>query len=156
MNDAESYPSLLVAFDLECKKCTFVSKDALAMSVHKKTCTGKKHLTCSFCAKVLSRYDSLAEHMRGIHGIGTKVQCRFCGKNFKYRPQMYQHQTVCTERPIKIEMDLPFSSSKFESNGEKMDSKISFPYDVTMSVDMDSLGQHVFVSKSCTNPNFNG
>lgn len=131
---------------MECRKCTFVSSDTLSMSLHKRNCNGKRHLTCTICSKILSRYDSLAEHMRGIHGIGSKVHCRFCGKSFKYRPQMYQHQTMCVARPPKLEIDLPFTIPKLTDN-EGIESKISFPYDVTMSVDMDTIGHALFEPK---------
>ena len=83
---------------LSCRKCTFISRDPLAMAAHKSTCTGKRHLTCPICAKVLSRYDALTEHMRGRHGVGKKADCKYCGKSFKYRPQMYQHQAICEHR----------------------------------------------------------
>lgn len=131
--------SYLSSNGMECRKCTFVSKDSLAMSIHKRDCKGKRHLTCTICHKILSRYDSLAEHMRGIHGIGEKVQCRYCGKSFKYRPQMYQHQAVCTARPVKDEIDLPFPLPAFMT-GEIVETKISFPYDVSMCVDKDHVG----------------
>lgn len=84
-----------------CRKCFYNTRDNFDMSMHRKTCKGKRHLTCSVCNKVLSRYDALCEHMRGIHGIGTKVTCRFCNKGFKYKPQVYQHQLVCPQRPLK-------------------------------------------------------
>ena len=98
--DRKSHHSIR-SFDQECKKCGFVAREPFLMANHKRTCNGKRHLTCTVCYKVLSRYDALAEHMRGIHGIGEKVECKYCGKNFKYRPQMYQHQAVCHLKPQK-------------------------------------------------------
>ncbi|KAK3799299.1 hypothetical protein RRG08_048806 [Elysia crispata] len=109
----------------ECKKCGFVSRDPFLMANHKRTCNGKRHLTCPVCSKVLSRYDALAEHLRGIHGIGDKVGCKYCGKSFKYRPQMYQHQSVCHLKPSKSNSR---TGSLLESGAADM--KLTFPYDV--------------------------
>ncbi|GFO13395.1 Zinc finger protein 454 [Plakobranchus ocellatus] len=126
------FRSLFRSFDIQCKKCAFTSRDPLVMANHKRLCNGKKHLTCTVCSKVLSRYDALAEHLRGIHGIGEKVGCKFCGKNFKYRPQMYQHQAVCPLRPPKSESVLLSSQTvhTFSHADEDANAKLSFPYDV--------------------------
>lgn len=140
-----------------CRKCYFTSRDSFDMRLHRKTCNGKRHLTCTVCSKVLSRYDALSEHMRGIHGIGSKVTCRYCGKGFKYKPQVYQHQLICPSRVLafqpltssdcsdpmskdKISLGSPTllkclpqspPSSVLEAKGDDGAAKgISFPYDV--------------------------
>ena len=90
---------------MSCKKCSFVTSDPVANAVHRGNCNGKRHLTCSLCGKVLSRYDALNEHLRGMHGVGKKPECRFCSRTFKYTPQMYQHQVVCENRPHNVELN---------------------------------------------------
>ncbi|XP_005094854.1 protein glass isoform X4 [Aplysia californica] len=125
---------------MSCRKCTYVSRDHVAMAVHKKTCNGKRHLTCTICLKVLSRYDSLAEHMRGIHGVGKKVECRFCGRNFKYKPQMYQHQLICEARIPRLELDLDLVTGTGFVKQERMSTPVEqSSTNETLSVDMDTI-----------------
>ncbi|XP_005094852.1 transcription factor btd isoform X1 [Aplysia californica] len=77
-----------------CSKCGGKYTNPSACSAHEVNCTGHNRLMCHICQRVYSQMCALKEHLRGKHGLGKPLVCSLCGRSFKYKPQLYDHN--CT------------------------------------------------------------
>lgn len=81
---------------LTCRKCNARYMHVGLLRSHEVKCDGNNRLMCSLCMRGFSQTCALKEHMRGFHGMGERVMCNFCGKNFKYKTKIYVHK--CPEK----------------------------------------------------------
>ena len=61
------------------------------------------------CAKSFKTSCNLTDHLANVHdpaetGLEKKLKCKFCGKSFRYRAHLTQHERVHTkEKPFQCE-----------------------------------------------------
>ncbi|XP_076460721.1 uncharacterized protein LOC143293577 isoform X15 [Babylonia areolata] len=82
--------------EFRCPKCGMQYFVHAVFERHVAKCDGNNPLVCRICKRVFSQACATKEHMRGFHGIGEKVSCQFCGKDFKYKTSLYTH--LCEEK----------------------------------------------------------
>lgn len=75
-----------------CSRCGGKYTNAATCAAHESKCTGTNRLMCHICKRVYSQMCALKEHLRGKHGVGDLLTCKFCGRSFKYKPQLYDHK----------------------------------------------------------------
>lgn len=77
-----------------CTKCGGIYTNPAICESHEVKCNGTNRLMCHICKRVYSQTCALKEHLRGKHGLGELLTCKFCGRSFKYKPKLYDH--MCT------------------------------------------------------------
>ena len=74
-----------------CCKCGGKYTNPNTCKIHQELCTGYNRLMCHICHRVYSQMCALKEHLRGKHGLGKPLVCDLCGRSFKYKPHLYDH-----------------------------------------------------------------
>lgn len=95
-----------------CPKCQIQYMSLTVFERHLRKCDGVNPLVCRICRRVFSQACAVKEHMRGFHGIGEKVACRYCGKPFKYKTSLYTHSCEEKEKHQKKEEEAKDAAAK--------------------------------------------
>ena len=86
--------------DLMCKFCGEKFRARKTLANHEALHTGEKKYKCDKCDARFVQLTGLKSHMKVHHKVEEEVKplmCKFCGKVFKYRKTLANHEKSHTE-----------------------------------------------------------